>query len=179
MNVLLGRTSRRRRMSLAMAAGVAIAASVATVLTWRHEDPDRHPRVPALDYSERPTLCLAVDDDTGPRSTAEKASGIIRSATGDRSANLQQLAVPAGAPQDAVSYLSGLAAQRCNLIVTVGPAAATGVPALSKADPALRFVVLDSPTSLLGPGVVVADQQDMTRALTAAVTAVAGPTPPP
>ncbi|MFC8448138.1 hypothetical protein [Kitasatospora sp. NPDC057223] len=167
-----------RRTTFAVAVAVAAGGAVAVAaLWWHHGDSNRSPLVPALDYSGRTRLCLAFDDDASSRSTAETARSIVRAATADRTANLQELTVPAGAPEEAASYLAGLAAQRCNLIITVGPASATGVPALSTADPTLRFAVLGSPTSVPGPTVVIVDQQDMTRALTSQVTAITASAP--
>ncbi|MFG2697215.1 hypothetical protein [Kitasatospora sp. NPDC048407] len=166
----------RRRWAALVAAGGAAAMAVA-ILVWPDDAPELPPLVPAMDYSGRTRLCLAFDDDDHGRATAATARSVIHDAADARTTNVQELAVPATAPKEASSYLAGLAAQHCNLIVTAGPVAANGVSALTAADPTLRFVVVDSPSNPQGPTVTVVKPQDLAQALPSQIVAVSRSVP--
>ncbi|MFJ1796621.1 hypothetical protein [Kitasatospora griseola] len=166
--------ARHRWNVLALAAGCAATVAV-TVLVWPDDGPKPPPLVPAMDYSGRARLCLAFDDDDRSRTTTATARDVLHATANSQTTNIQELAIPVSAPKEASSYLAGLVAQHCNLIIAVGPVTANGVPALTAADPTLRFVLLDSPSKVPGSTATVVDPQDLTKVLTEQITAVSSP----
>ncbi|MFG2847010.1 hypothetical protein ACGF12_28125 [Kitasatospora sp. NPDC048296] len=56
--------------------------------------------------------------------------------------NVQQLFAPAATADRALPYLAGLAAQHCDLVVTVGPTFGQALNAAAKANPHTAFVAV-------------------------------------
>ncbi|MFJ9693974.1 hypothetical protein [Kitasatospora sp. NPDC101183] len=136
--------SRHRRALLAAAVGAA-AAAVAVGFALSGDDEPAAPAVHANDVSKRATACLAADSATasggelfGQVWSAMQTAG----ARNDR--NVQQLVVPAAGAEQAGPYLSGLVAQRCDLIVTVGAPFGQASSTVAQASPAVRLTAVDS-----------------------------------
>ncbi|MGK4586131.1 hypothetical protein [Kitasatospora sp. HPMI-4] len=117
--------------------------------------------VTAANYSGRPSACLAADNSTTTKTAADSTWTTMREAAEGKAINVQQLVVPADTPDKAAPYLAGLAAQHCTLIVTVGQAFAAAIPNLHKADPALRFVAVDSHLSAGQMGLTLLADADL------------------
>ncbi|GAA4980485.1 hypothetical protein [Kitasatospora paranensis] len=96
----------------------------------------------------------------------------MRTAANGQNINLQQLTIPDTKPGQAASYLAGLAAQHCTLIITVG-SPGSAIPALLKADPRLHFTAIDSPLTAPSANLTLLTHADLTGPLTSQIRGLA------
>ena len=148
--------NRRSLSIIALLAGV-LAAGTAILLFHPGDRSAIPPKVVANDVSGRATACLATDTATANKSDqVAKIWSAVQAAGAQSGKNVEQLIKPATDSGQATPYLAGLVSQRCDLIITIGPAFGQAVPTLAKADPAIRFTAVDSSLTTAPPGVTVA-----------------------
>ncbi|GLW58859.1 hypothetical protein [Kitasatospora phosalacinea] len=153
------RPSRTLTLAAAAAALLVIAAAL---WPWPHDDGGAPAKTTANDYSLRPSACLAADDSTTSAPLVQHTWTALQQAGQDNQVNVQQLVIPAKDSTDAAPYLSGLIAQRCTMVVTVGAPFNTALPAIAENAPHVRFVAIDPPTGtdLKGATSLTPDQLD-------------------
>ncbi|WP_441246621.1 hypothetical protein [Kitasatospora sp. McL0602] len=133
--------SRRVRWGVS-AVVLAGAAAAAAVLLWPQSE-KVPPLVAAANYSGRPTACLAADSTSQPMPASVSAVwGAMQKVSSGRPINVQQLVVAAATHDQAMSYLEGLVAQHCTLIISVSPSFTSALPEIAKASPNTRLVAV-------------------------------------
>ncbi|WP_031074886.1 hypothetical protein [Streptomyces sp. NRRL WC-3742] len=136
---------RRRALIAAALGAAAVAAVVGIVLSGGDDDEGAAPAVHANDVSKRATACLAADSATASGGDLfGRVWSAMQTAGAQHDRNVQQLVVPAAGAEQAGPYLSGLVAQRCDLIVTVGAPFGRASTGVAQASPAVRLTAVDS-----------------------------------
>lgn len=126
--------SRRSRLALITAAGVAGAGAAALILGL-----SGHPRPPAvIDISRNFKVCMLATVRGTP------AAGVAWNAIGDArrkaAVNAEQLTAPASPASQQIPYLNSLISLRCRLIVVAGPDLRKALASVATANPDQRFL---------------------------------------
>ncbi|MGW4815990.1 hypothetical protein ACWEPB_30665 [Kitasatospora cineracea] len=149
-----------RTLALAAAATAALLGIAMTVWLWPQNNDSTSTKVVANDYSGRPSACLAADDSAASTELVQRTWTVLQQSGQENQINVQQLVVPAKDAAEAAPYLSGLVAQRCTMIVTVGSPFASALPAIAKDTPHVRFITIAPPagTNLAGATALAPDK---------------------
>ncbi|MEV7124271.1 hypothetical protein [Kitasatospora griseola] len=134
-----------RGSKLAAAVAVVLLGTALSAWLWPQGGGETSARVVANDYSGRPSACLAADDSAAIAQTVQHAWTVLQQSRQDSQVNVQQLVIPVKDAAEAAPYLSGLTAQRCSLIVTVGAPFNGALPSVAKDASHVRFIAIDPP----------------------------------
>jgi hypothetical protein len=113
--------------------------------------------VKAADVSGHRVACLAgASADTAGNPDTEAVWTAMQEAAAGKPLNMQRLVVPLTTADQAGSYLSGLAAQHCDLIVSIGPDFASAIPIVTRSSPHTQFIAVLQAGQTAPPGVAAA-----------------------
>ncbi|MFE6867123.1 hypothetical protein ACFVFS_11225 [Kitasatospora sp. NPDC057692] len=137
------RTTARRRWALGLTAAAVAGAAILFTGGPDEATGDRPTTVTPSNLAGRRTACLAGDaTEAATGSDAGAIWSALQDAARQGDLNAQQFFVPAPTADQALPYLAGLSAQRCDLVVTIGPTFGQALGAASRANPRTRFVAV-------------------------------------
>jgi basic membrane lipoprotein Med (substrate-binding protein (PBP1-ABC) superfamily) len=137
---------RRHALLLVAAAAAAVLLAIVVFVTTRHDE-DTAPDPRARQYRDF-TACLLTDDKGIAGAAAAPVWAGMQDASGSTRAKVQYVPVMGPqTPQNAAAFLNGLAQGRCQVILTVGPAASGAVGDAAKRFPKSQFAVVNGKAS--------------------------------
>ncbi|AUY53618.1 hypothetical protein [Streptomyces sp. CB01881] len=157
----------RFRWVLGLTAALAVAGTGAGILLTSGNDgeADRPAAVKPSNIAGRRTACLTGDaTEAAGRTDTSLIWSALQDASQQDQLNVQQLLVPAATVDQALPYLSGLSAQRCDLVVSIGPTFTQALEAAAKANPHTRFVAVTTDGQPAPGGVVTVTGSDNEKA---------------
>ncbi|MFF9647207.1 type 1 periplasmic-binding domain-containing protein [Kitasatospora aureofaciens] len=135
----------RLRWVLGLTAVLVVAgAGLAVLLANGHDGGSAGPAaISPSNIAGRRTACLTGDaTEAAKRTDTSPIWAALQDASQHSKLNVQQLLVPAATPDQALPYLSGLSAQHCDLVVSVGPTFTQALESAAKANPRTQFVAV-------------------------------------
>jgi basic membrane lipoprotein Med (substrate-binding protein (PBP1-ABC) superfamily) len=138
---------QRYRLVVGVASGVAVA-TMALVLFFVF---DSSPPAPVADISDNYKVCLLDSSQAVDPTTVWHA---VQAAIEKAPINAQQLTVPdvPGGHADPTTYLNGLVALHCRLVVTDGADLTEPLAAVAAQNPKIRFLDIGDPIQLSNVG---------------------------
>ncbi|MET8624591.1 hypothetical protein ABZW30_12680 [Kitasatospora sp. NPDC004669] len=157
----------RFRWVLGLTAALVVAGTGVGMLLASGNDGEsaRPAAVSPSNIAGRRTACLTGDATEAARRTDTNAiwSG-LQDASQQGQLNVQQLFVPAATADQALPYLSGLSAQHCDLVVSIGTTFGQALETAAKANPHTRFVAVTTDGQPTPGGVATVTGSDNEKA---------------
>ncbi|MFE3875764.1 hypothetical protein ACFXPX_15375 [Kitasatospora sp. NPDC059146] len=135
----------RLRWAFGLTAALVVAGTGVVMLLANGTDStgNRPASVTPSNIAGRRTACLTGDATEAANQTGTNTVwSALQDASRQRPLNVQRLLVSATTTDQALPYLSGLSAQHCDLVVSIGPTFAQALNAAAKASPHTQFVAV-------------------------------------
>ncbi|MFJ9612046.1 BMP family ABC transporter substrate-binding protein [Kitasatospora sp. NPDC101176] len=158
----------RHRWVFGLAAALAVVVGTGAGM-WHASKNDGKVDPPTVispsNIAGRRTACLTGDATEAARHSETSAIwSALQDASQQNQLNVRQLLVPATTADQALPYLSGLAAQHCDLVIAIGPTFSQALETASKANPQTRFVAVTTDGQPAPGGVVTVTGSDNEKA---------------
>lgn len=133
----------RTKLIIAAIAMAMVIAGVVVTFFALHDDGDDKPELPvARNASLNPVICAAIGtDDPSGQATADAAWQALLDAAGTNKVNAQRLPITATSPADAETYLAGLVARKCRVIVATGQHVAIAARSMAARGTEVQWVI--------------------------------------
>jgi basic membrane lipoprotein Med (substrate-binding protein (PBP1-ABC) superfamily) len=135
---------RTKLIAAAVAVIVLISGIVAFFVLRDDEGDDKPPLPVARNASLNPVVCAAIgtDDPTGTATSDSAWQALLDAAATDK-LNAQRLPVTATSPADAETYLAGLVARKCRVVVATGPHVTAAARAMAARGTDIQWAITD------------------------------------